>query len=634
MRGTNFVQWKLLIKRLLFSLGIFGVCRLVFLVFFWTEFNNNGLIEILKSFVLGLRFDIFASFYLNIPLFCFLFIPFRFQLNTPFQLGQKVIFVILHLLVVMLNLSDIVYFKFSGRRIAYDFLSFIQMGDEPKKLAGDFVGQNWFLVVIFILISVAIMWKYPTLPLAVKKRRNSPFIIQFALALITLIPLGLGIRGGWQYKPIKIINAGQWTSPEMIPLVLNNPFCIFSTWKKTELQGREYYDSEELGEYVDHQKQFVKEDSLNEKPNVVLLIMESFTREYIGFYNDKGYTPFLDSLFKESFVFNQAYANGTRSIESLPSILASIPALSTEAFITSFYGGNRLKALPHYLNDMGYSTAFFHGGATGTMGFDGFCTATGMQAYYGKEDYPNPEHDDGKWGIFDDKFFPFFLEHLNQEEKPFFYTMFSLSSHHPYKIPKEYQNRFPKGELRIHESIGYADEVLRQFFAKARKQTWFDNTVFIITADHSFRSVSDYYKTTLGKYRIPLAIYYPKDKSVYGESNKAVQQIDIMPTILDVVNCKEPFVAFGNSVFGKEKSAYAINYINESYQYIKADTLFRFDGNELVGVFDIFSDSLLKDNLIKMNSPSFENREDTLKAIIQDYESRLINNNLLPVLEN
>ncbi len=639
MRGVNLLQWKLFIKRLLFSLGIFSLCRLIFLLFFWTDFNNNGFGEILKAFALGTRFDVFASFYLNIPLFFTLFIPFQFQQNKPFQFVQKLIFVLLHLFALILNLSDIVFYKFSGRRIAYDFISFLKMGDETSKVAFDFIFQNWILLLLFILISFLVIKLYPKVSVGSKSgrrlryKRKNQYLVQLGIAALILLPFGLGIRGGWQYKPIKIINAGQWTNQEMIPLVLNNPFCLLATWKKTELQGKEYYSDKELRSLVQHEKQFIKSDSITSQPNVVLLILESFTHEYIGHINNtgKGYTPFLDSLFQESLVFTDAFANGTRSIESLPSILASVPALSTEAYITSFYGGNKLKALPHLMNEMGYSTAFFHGGATGTMGFDGFCTVTGMQAYYGKEDYPNPAHDDGKWGIYDDKFFPFFLSHLNKEEKPFFYTLFSLSSHHPYRIPKEFKGRFPKGKLKIHESIGYTDEALRKFFKEAEKQDWYQNTVFVMTADHSFRSVSDYYKTTLGKYRIPLAIFKPGDQNFKGDSERIVQQVDIMPTILDMVGCEQPFIAFGNSVFESEKTAFAINYMNESYQYVKKDRLYQFDGSKMIGLYNLSEDSLLQHNILNKEELTIQKSTDTLKAIIQDYESRLINNNLLPV---
>ncbi len=630
MRTSNSTLWKLFIRRLLFSLGIFAVCRIIFLLYFFAEFNNNGLDEIIKSLVLGIRFDIFASFYLNIPLFVFLYVPFKFQVNKPFQLIQKCIFITSHLVVVILNLSDVVYFKFSGRRIAYDFLSFMKMGNESEKVAVDFLLQNWPLLILFVLFSAVIIIKYPKLKIRSVDRWHGFYLKQLPISLLILIPFVLGIRGGWQYKPIKIINAGELTKQEMIPLVLNNPFCIMSTWKKTELQGKEYYHQSELVNYVNHQQVISQIDSNAIAPNVVLLIMESFSREYVGYYNDKGYTPFLDSLLGASLVFENAFANGTRSIESLPSLLASIPALSTEAYITSFYGGNVLNALPHYLNNKGYSTAFFHGGATGTMGFDGFCTATGIQKYYGKEDYPNPEHDDGKWGIYDDKFFPYFLDHINKEKKPFFYTMFSLSSHHPYRIPEEYQNRFPKGELKIHESIGYVDEVLRQFFEEAKKQDWFENTVFIITADHSFRSKGDHYKTTLGKYRVPLALYYPKDSTFAKHSNRVVQQIDIMPSVLELVGCEDPFVSFGHSVFGSEKKAYAINYINEFYQYVKEDKLYQFDGKKITGIFNYQTDSLLRQNIMDDAFVSFKENEDTLKAIIQDYEFRLMNNRLLP----
>lgn len=620
-----------MLKRLLFSLGIFAICRFIFLLFYWSELSSNGVFELAKAFVLGLRFDVFASFYINVIFFLILFVPFRYHENRIIQGVLKFSFVLSHALVLILNLSDIVYFKFSGRRIAYDFISFIQTGDEAGNVALDFLLDNWFLSVFFLVL-MPLIWKgYPKFSEGGRKSFGKyRYGKQLFGALLAFLIFFLGIRGGWQYKPIKIINAGFWTKQEMIPLVLNNPFCLISTWKKTELQGRKYYQESELENYIQHQKKNVTSDE-HSKPNVVLLIMESFTREYIGYYNGYGYTPFLDSLLGESLVYKQAFANGTRSIESLPSLFASIPGLFTEAYITSSYGGNKIRALPHYLNELGYSTSFFHGGATGTMGFDGFCKASGIQKYYGKEDYPNPEHDDGEWGIYDDKFFPFFLEKMNQEEKPFFYTMFSLSSHHPYKIPEEYQNRFPKGELEIHESIGYADEVLRQFFAAAKKQDWYDNTLFIITADHAFYAVSNYYMTALGRYRIPMALFHPSDSTFKGDTDRIVQQIDIMPTVMDYVNDTSEYIAFGNSVFGDTQDAYAINYINGFYQYIKDDTLYQFDGDKMIGIYAETTDHLLEHNLLDLvPSSQYNLRLDTLKAIIQDYESRLINNNLIP----
>ena len=104
--------------------------------------------------------------------------------------------------------------------------------------------------------------------------------------------------------------------------------------------------------------------------NVVIIILESFSKEYVGYYNNgKGYTPFLDSLINYSLVMERAYANGIKSIEALPSIVSSIPTLMNNPFITSIYATNKYYSLPLLLKREGYSTSFFHGGNRGTMGF-------------------------------------------------------------------------------------------------------------------------------------------------------------------------------------------------------------------------------------------------------------------------
>jgi uncharacterized sulfatase len=170
------------------------------------------------------------------------------------------------------------------------------------------------------------------------------------------------------------------------------------------------------------------------------------------------------------------------------------------------------------------------------MGFDVFTKNAGFERYYGLNEYPYPEDFDGNWGVFDEPFLQFFCNELNSYPQPFLSSVFTISSHQPYKIPKKYKGRFPKGKLDIHESIGYTDHSLREFFNKAKKQDWYENTLFIITGDHTQMNYEKAYKNVIGDFNVPLLIFHPKNKFHTMDTIKISQHTDIMPTVLDYLD--------------------------------------------------------------------------------------------------
>jgi phosphoglycerol transferase MdoB-like AlkP superfamily enzyme len=143
--------------------------------------------------------------------------------------------------------------------------------------------------------------------------------------------------------------------------------------------------------------------------------------------------------------------------------------------------------------------------------------------------------------------------------QPFFATIFTLSSHNPYKIPENYKGRFPKGRLPIHESIGYLDFALQQFFAAAEKTPWFKDTIFVITADHTALSEHADYMDELGAYRVPLFIFSPRSLPAH-DSRRLVQHVDIPATIFHLTGVRPDRVTlFGRSVFDAGSSGRVLN---------------------------------------------------------------------------
>ncbi|UOQ76747.1 LTA synthase family protein [Hymenobacter sp. 5516J-16] len=249
---------------------------------------------------------------------------------------------------------------------------------------------------------------------------------------------------------------------------------------------------------------------------MVILLVESFASEYNGIENGgQGYTPFFDSLATQGLFFRNHYANGRRSIEALPAVLAGLPALMESPFITSNFQTDELHGLGEILGRQGYATSVFHGAQNGTMGFNTFAGITGIQQYYGLQEYPggaqSPDYD-GHWGIFDEPYLQYFARQLGQQRQPFFSTVFTLTSHEPFPVPPQYKTRFAPGQLPIHASIRYTDFALREFFRTAARQPWYRNTLFILLADHTSQTLRPDYQNTLGSYKTPLLLFHPGRK--------------------------------------------------------------------------------------------------------------------------
>ena len=367
-------------------------------------------------------------------------------------------------------------------------------------------------------------------------------------------------RGGFQYKPMSIIDAAKYSSPENAPLALNTPFTMILSYDQSTLEDYTFFTPEKLDQAYSPVHQFRNTTASNQDslPNVVLIVMESFSREYVGGYNQgKGYTPFLDSLMEHSLVFRNAYSNGNKSIEGIPAITASMPTLMNHSFISSPYSTNQFSSLPSLLAPLGYRSSFFHGASNGSMRFDGYTQTAKFDRYMGRNEYNNDAHFDGQWGIWDEEFFQFFAQELNEEATPFFSTFFSLSSHHPFAVPERYEGVFEAGDLPVYKTVGYSDYALRRFFEVAKQSAWYDNTLFIITADHIGPYSKKSGRTALNRLEIPL-LFFKGDNSLRGEADQVAQQIDILPTVLDYINYPDPFVSFGESLLRPQREKWRV----------------------------------------------------------------------------
>ena len=589
----------------------------------------------MKILVAGLRFDISVIILLNSSLILFSALPLPFRQHKIYQFILKILFVLINSIAYFSICADFTYFRFTMKRTTADIFDMLFLGNDVPRMFTQYMSDFWYLFLCWLLFVAftIIGWNKIKLKTTLPQTGRKYYLkqsIQFLLIAFVAIVL---FRGGFQLKPISIITAGKYTSSENVPLVLNTPFTICNTILQSRVKENTYYkDSTELN------RVFSPVIKLNnslpfESKNVVVIILESFSWEYVGSLNPtlekgtyKGYTPFLDSLIKKSTLL-KCFANGKRSIEGIPTILSGFPSLMNNPYITSNYSGDKVNSLASLLKKKGYNSSFFHGGANGTMGFDAFVKMAGFDAYYGRSEYNNENDYDGKWGIYDEPFLQYFAQKLNSFKQPFISSVFTLSSHHPYNVPGSLRSKFPKGNLDIHQSIGYADFSLRKFFEIAAKMPWYSNTIFVLTADHTSESYYDYFKTNLGMYQIPFIIFSPKN-DLPAVHAKIAQQSDIMPSVLDILHYDNAFVSYGRSVFDSTYQGFSMSYMNEMFQLITPEYLLEFDGQKADKFYGWQMDSMLQNNIVQDKSAKLLEMERFIKAYIQQYNNRMIRNQL------
>lgn len=627
--------------RLLVVVLVYMLCRYLFFLFnkeLFQEISFRDGLLIMKG---GLKFDIAALFYFN-GLFIFLMLfPVRQRTSVLYQKVLLWVFMALNGLALLLNCIDIIYYRFTLRRSTRAVFGEFEHEINKSKLLFRFLVDYWYMIVVFVLLLGLMYWMYSRMSIKPIKDKSRYFYLHAVAMLLLTTTLAVGgIRGDFKHstRPITISNAGEYVRrSNEVYLVLNTPFCMVRTWNVSRLKEVDFYSDRELNQIYAPIHIPKKDTTAFKKQNVVIILLESFSKEVTGFYNRKlnngtyeGYSPFLDSLMQHSKIYWNSFANGRKSIDALPSILASIPS-GADPFVLTPYASDSIYSLPHILRDKGYHTSFFHGAPNGSMGFSALLKLLGVEHYYGKDEYNNDADFDGMWGIWDEPFFQYFANTLSTFKEPFFTTLFSVSSHHPFAVPEQYTNVFKKGPVPVLECIGYTDMALRKFFETAKQQPWFNNTLFVISADHATVTFHPEYETAWGDVAIPIILYHPHDASLTGvDSSRVIQQIDVMPTVLSYLNYQEPFFAFGKNVLdtNHQQLNFSVSCFN-GYRWIEGPYLLFFNGQTSRSLFNYKDDPLFLNNLLDSEPQRVQIMEKHVKAFMQQYTNRLIRNRLV-----
>ncbi len=616
-----------MVIRLLTVMVLMQQSRLVFYIYNQDLFNSTEVLTLPQLMIGGLPFDLAGMLYINSLFIIMQILPFRFTTRKGYQLASKIIFVVTNGLGVIANNLDIAYYPYTLRRSTALIFKEFSNEDNLLSIAGEFVVDYWLLVIMTICMIVTLTLTYSSVKVwpLFNGRARLYYPTAVVAMFITLLLFVGGVRGGFTRttRPITISNASEYViNPGEEPLVLNTPFSLIRTTGEEPLPHIDYI-SEDKVESIYNPNHHYANDTFNKK-NVVVIIWESLGSEYVNSYNRdkniegyKSYTPFLDSLLQHSTYFTRSISSGKKSIDAMASIFAAIPSL-TQPFVLSTYSNNYIPSLPRILGEEGYHTSFFHGAPNGSMGLLAFSNKLGISEYYGKEEYDNwrkgNNHFDGVWGISDDKFLEFYSEKLNSLPTPFFSSVFTLSSHHPFKVPDGLEGKFPKGDVEIHGVIGYTDYALKNFFERAKKEAWYNNTIFVITGDHPNQSRYSHYTKFENNYRVPIVIFDPQAESG-SQQEQVAGHIDIFPTVLKYLGYNKPFFSLGQNLLSGNDDNFTVGYLNGYILYYKDDYLL-FNNNSVI--------QSSTDNIERRDS-----MELMVKAFIQEHNNRMINNNLV-----
>ena len=630
--------WLICALNLLLVMAIYTLSRVFFYwinIDLYPNVDNAHLIEMVMG---GWRFDLTALLYLNSLYILLILLPLPVQIrnNEQYIRVTNYSFYIPNIIGLIANTMDMVYVRFTDRRTTCTLFTEFQNDGNLAQIILQAAGQYWYVTLFGIaIIALLIVVSRKTWQIKTPSRTWMYYLANSALMVVSIYLVVIGIRGGFgKYtRPITISNAMQYANtPQETAILLNTPFSLMKSLENTTYIHPHYFSNEEAEAIFSpiHIDEIEKNERLG-KTNVVIVILESFSKEYIGFYNRhmdgyRGYTPFLDSLLAHSVTYTHSFASGRKSIDAMPSVLSSIPML-IEPYIVTPYSTNAVSSLAACLRDEGYATAFFHGAPNGSMGFQAYARSAGFEQYFGMDEYDGIDAFDGTWAIWDEEFLQYYAQRMSQMQEPFITAVFTASSHHPFRVPERYEGVFPQGDKPIHPCVGYTDHALRKFFAYAQQQAWYENTLFVITADHTNQVSLPEYATAKGLFEVPIAFYSPQWSQGEVHEQSAVSQTDIMPSVLAYLGYQKPFFAFGKDILTKEKETqWAVCYNHPAYQLLSDSLLLQFDGQNTYAVYNYQNDPLLQNNIA--NEIDYIAMERYLRAYIQQYIYRLTTNQL------
>jgi len=548
------------------------VIRLVFLVYNYEHAANLSASEIFLTFAHGFKMDLSLTGYLlAIPglLLC----ASIFSTRKWFRITFHTTIVVLLLLASIIVVIDIELYRHWGFRL--NTTPFMYIGSEAIGSISIWITLK--LLLIFILLFTGFLYLYwRTISASITLRNKASIKTLFLMLVITGL-LFIPIRGSFTVAPM---NTGfvyfHKTSAFANHAAINVIWNFMNSLRKSAnvRYPENFYDQEKAQAYFEDLYQ--QSDSTiqlfeTRRPNVILFILESFTADVIEPLGGmKGITPNLNELCDDGILFTNFYSSGDRTDKGLISILSGYPAQPTTSIIKFPAKTQRLPYLNHYMDSLGYQTSFVYGGDIDFANFRSYITNCQFDNVTTEDDFP-AEVNESKWGVHDHIVLDRAFTECDTASNPFFKVVLTLSSHEPFDVPMKPHIKGMDEESLFLNSCYYTDSTIGIFIDKAKRTTWWENTVVILVADHGHRYPGNKDARNKERFRIPLLMIggsIRKDTVIHTFAN----QTDLANTLLAQLDRPHSEFRFSKNVLSPGINSFAAYFFNDGYGFVRDST--------------------------------------------------------------
>ena len=573
----------------LFWVLIFFVQRLVFVLYYYSQFKEAGPEKMLQSFVYGLRLDLsMTGYFATIPLL--LFIAQQFTKTLFFKKVLKIYTWLLLLVTTLISGGDLGIYENWGVKLNYRAISMLAHPAEAIETSKSAPLVLLFTIMLGEIIIAGFLYRLALSRISIPTGKLiSNEKISYTAQLIAIAGIVfLSIRGGWQQIPVNESVAYFSAYPVANHAAVNTPWHLSSSLLKNRHSGQKniysYLPAGEAAERVNHLYQKHSSDSARfvltqQRPNIVFIQLESFTADVITeLGGDSGVAPNISKLIGEGILFTGIYASGVRTDQGIMALLSGFPAQPQTSIVNQPEKIEQMPFLSLALKNENYHNAFYYGGELTFGRFNTIAHRAGFDHIVGLEDFSDAGLFN-KWGADDKSLLDKYIAEMQHPAEPFFSYIITSSSHEPFTVPMPTVFAGDSQSEQFKNACYFTDRSLGTFFEAVKKMDWYKNTLFVLVADHGHHLPRNRKFNEPARYHIPLIFFGDVLKETSrGQKIAGIgSQTDIATTLLKQLQIADTAFKWGNDLLNPNRKRFAFYTFDDGFAWLTAKDTLIFD---------------------------------------------------------
>lgn len=564
----------LFLRQFAFWLLFFAITRSVFLIWNIEETAGAGIGEVLASYWYALYVDAaMISYFMAFSWLLFTIAGF-WKPQLLLKINRWLQFILI-VTISILTIAELPIYDEWHHKLTWKALWFLQNPAEVVSTATTL--QLTLGPLAIILLATVGIWLFRRIvPYAEAEQpvwwKHSLFV------MIAPVFIFWCMRGGFfQVVPVQVSDAYYSRSDFLNTVSVNSTFHLFSNWFQNLNAGEPYQllpqqEAEQIfSRIIPPQADSTSSVLTVKRPNVVLVVLEGWSADLIeplGGY--AGVTPHFNEMLKNGISFDSCYASGSLSDQGMAAVFSAFPAQPKTSIITQPDKYTKLPCLSTAFNNAGYATSFMFGGQLSYGNIRAYMYYNQFARITEEKDF-EAAIPKGKLGAHDQYLYERQLRDLAKEKQPFFAAMFTLSTHGPFDIPMQTVLNWGGKEKEYINSAFYADRCIHNFLESARKQPWYNNTLFVFVPDHSHNSPRNWSFNSPNYRRIPMVFYGEVIRPEYKgyRYKKICSQIDLAATLLTQLDFDASAFRYSKNLFNPNAPEFAYYAFDEGFGWIR-----------------------------------------------------------------